>query len=520
MDINRIYRIDINRFLYIEVLYDGTGLYLMSPGNCPKEAVSIINLKKVAIIKINNKPMFTVNLPTKEITTVYEPISTAEIRNFSELSKDEHDNNDFLFNQLIFDKYLSEKIHTRTELHTHFMEVLSGEEYLNLILKYVDEIGFDSENHLCRAYPVKGKELDTTGVSRIVSKEEILSDSNLYNYIVKELSIEADKQVPFSEINKILTRRTALLTLAAYNKSKDTLYLVLDETSEEKVKTILSNAKADIYEEILTKSLESLKEQGIKYVEFSFSTQNVFEKLFKRFKNPVKGIEFNFLLSENRNAKGKAFKDIGKDNGYLDQLIRKGYITGFDLMGMEQEILERDYEKNSIDKSTLYDKLEPILVKLNKYNKDNLVLRLHAGEIFYDEPMNLDRKSNPERSLEIIDKIAKENNLNIPPPQIRIGHGVHIVKNNNYLKLLKKYKVVVEINASSNFALGNITRFSEIPYNWYLNNGIPVVLGTDGGGFYLTTPQDESTIAQLFAGLAEAKKIEKYDFDEIRRRLL
>ena len=95
---------------------------------------------------------------------------------------------------------------------------------------------------------------------------------------------------------------------------------------------------------------------------------------------------------------------------------------------------------------------------------------------------------------------------------------MHIQKNSNYLLLLKKYKVTIEINSSSNFALENIKNMSDIPYRWYYENNIPVVLGTDGGGFYLATPASESQNAELFGGRDVAKGIHETDQSEMRRR--
>ena len=127
-------------------------------------------------------------------------------------------------------------------------------------------------------------------------------------------------------------------------------------------------------------------------------------------------------------------------------------------------------------------------------------------------------KSNPERTLEIIDKIVQDNNLTVPPPSIRLGHGLHIQKNSNYLSLLKKYNVIIEINSSSNFALGNVKNMSEIPYRWYYENNIPVVLGTDGGGFYLATPASELQNAEIFGGRDIAKMVHETDQLEMRKR--
>ena len=106
-----------------------------------------------------------------------------------------------------------------------------------------------------------------------------------------------------------------------------------------------------------------------------------------------------------------------------------------------------------------------------------------------------------------MDEIVNDNGLHLPPPSIRLGHVLHINQTKNYLKLLKKYNVTVEINASSNFALGNVKKLQDIPYRWYLENRIPVILGTDGGGFYLTTLEDEAKLAEVYGGEGTIKDI-------------
>ena len=105
--------------------------------------------------------------------------------------------------------------------------------------------------------------------------------------------------------------------------------------------------------------------------------------------------------------------------------------------------------------------------------------------------------SNPLASLEIIDDIITKNSLKVPPPTIRLGHGVFFDKINGtrYEELLRKLGVIVEINASSNYGLGNVEELEEIPYRWYQERGIPFVIATDGGGAYLTDSIQEAQIA-------------------------
>lgn len=94
---------------------------------------------------------------------------------------------------------------------------------------------------------------------------------------------------------------------------------------------------------------------------------------------------------------------------------------------------------------------------------------------------------------------GKDKNSNVkilPPPEIRIGHGIYFDKNNvNYVRMLQELGAIIEINASSNFALGNIDEYNTLPYDHYLKNGIPTVISTDGHGLYDTSLKVEDYIA-------------------------
>lgn len=537
LELNRIYRLDLNDYLYINILYDGNDVFLISNGNTPSDVVSFSTTGKKTIIKMAGIPKCTINLEDGSVHTNLKIIPTSAVRNYSEILNTQAEDEDFLQNHMRYSKINGDNvIQNETELHTHFMEVLSGEEYLQLALKHLKYIGVDSSGNLCRSYPTlkdNPRILDDSLVHMWISREDVCHDRNLYNSLVKQLSLPTEKQVSFHEINTILTRRTAILDLIGYNAAKSQIDAVAvpENQLENAVRKLRSDAKSEIYVEILLASLETLKKQGVKYVELSYSTYSTIIKIHEKIKDiNIDGIKFNFLLSENRNAQGMAFREYyhdGVSNNIkrnknsieviLPKLIKLGYVNGFDLMGMEQPIIARDYKKDSDCNSSLYDKLSPVLKTLNSFNDNNLVLRLHAGEIQY-ELTNPDGKSNPERTLEILDKIVKDNNLIVPPPSIRIGHGLQIQKNDNYLSLLKKYKVIIEINSSSNFTLGNIKDMRNIPYRWYFENNIPMVLGTDGGGFYLTTPIDESKNAELFGGIDIAKGIHDTDKSEMKRR--
>ena len=87
-----------------------------------------------------------------------------------------------------------------------------------------------------------------------------------------------------------------------------------------------------------------------------------------------------------------------------------------------------------------------------------------------------------------------------------------------YIKLLKKFGCVVEINATSNYALDNIDEFSDIPYDYYLDNDIPLVICSDGHGVYDTTKYTEDNIAKLNSKDDNFDKIIKIDRKIIKEK--
>ena len=94
--------------------------------------------------------------------------------------------------------------------------------------------------------------------------------------------------------------------------------------------------------------------------------------------------------------------------------------------------------------------------------------------------------------------MVKRHSLVIPPPYIRLGHAVYFDYSNSaeYVRLLGKLGVVIEINASSNLALSNIYNLLTLPYDFYRKNKIPVVIASDGAGFYRTSPLQENLIGE------------------------
>lgn len=536
---NQIYKIYVNDNLYFELAYDveKEEPIIKSFGNTPDIVIEIKRMDKIFIVVVAGIPQVTINLNDNTFKSRLNVVPTAAVRNYIEDIKTCLEDEDFESNRKYYDgSKIDNPRKLATELHTHFMEVLNGEDFLNVVLPYIEAVGFDENGNLIKTFPtssVDPRYLDEDAVFVWKYSNKILKDKALLEKLAMELSLPVDKQVSFLEINRVLTKRTALVDLAGYNIARNDI-LALDYNTRNLVGQISkkrADAKVEVYVEILKKCLEVLKKDGIKYVEFSYSNPGTIKKIMEAlnyYEHP--DIKFSFLLSENRNRKGSDFCEnyvVNKTNYEfekkrnkasvecnLKKLLKLRYVKGFDLMGAETEILPKDNEKDSIGADSLYDKLAAVLRVLNSFNDDEIVCRLHAGEMVEAK----DLSSNPEKTLEIIDQIAHYENLLIPPPSIRIGHGLHINQNERYLELLKKFKVTVEINASSNFALGNIKNMKDIPYKWYVRNNIPVVLGTDGGGFYLTTGMDESYIAQLFGGKTVLNKVIQTEEKELKKR--
>ena len=157
-------------------------------------------------------------------------------------------------------------------------------------------------------------------------------------------------------------------------------------------------------------------------------------------------------------------------------------------MGKETPLV--DAELRETGRESYYRKIDAVLKELVKSN--NSVLRIHSGEAIGTE-------ENTEKIFRIIDKIKENNGYNnFPPPELRIGHGVHYNKSEYYYKFLKDNNVIVEINASSNYALSNIGDLDDLPYLDYLEHNIPIVLSTDGHGAYNTSILLEDKKALLY----------------------
>lgn len=393
-------------------------------------------------------------------------ITATELRNIGMMLRNA-DKDNYLENEARFSRsglMISESV--KTELHTHLIEILDSDKFLDFIERFNGIILLTSDGNIDFK----------NGTPYTVSQIRLMP--NLYKKVKSQLEIPVDRVGNFEELELKVKNRTRLL---------------LDVSSQVGSATGLGDseeAKVLVTKVLLHDSLVYLRDSGVKYVEVSHSNvkliNRILEGLDEEFFNHISGINFRFLFSSSRLKSAKDFRQCARN---LESALELQSVVGFDIMGLESKFSEDDLNPNA--KDSLYRKLSPIVLTLSRYQ--NTVLRLHSGEF-------ADTEENTEHLLEIIGLIEKDNQITLPPPEIRIGHGLHITKNPRLVELLKKYNCVVEINASSNFALSNVDNLKQIPYQFYLDNGIRVVLSTDGGGFYSTSSEQERYIAQTFIG--------------------
>lgn len=379
---------------------------------------------------------------------------------------------------------------TKTELHTHLMGMMTAEGFVDFLSQYLD----------CIYWPINEPISNTTQTVPIAS---ILNDKDALN----SLHIPHGEQVDYFTLDDRYSTRTELLKLAAHTTFSK-LYDMLEDnypnvSNEDKRKIITQQAETTVYNDYINRSLQELVNQNVKYVEISYSNPRRIAS-FQISQNLQDKITCKFLLSTDRSRSTRNMKQSAKS---LKKILTQGTSVGVDVMGQERpfSIEELDYNNSR----SFQRKLEILFDELLQY--DNTTLRIHSGEI--------PAPNNTLITLRMIDQIATKKEIVIPPPEIRVGHGLHFNPSEDYVNLLKKFHCIVELNASSNFGLKNIKDYNEIPYSYYLENDIPVVISTDGHGLYDTTIKEEDNIAKNHTTEKEYNTILQIDSDILGKKV-
>lgn len=404
---------------------------------------------------------------------------------------------------------------TRTELHTHLLGMLSAKELLKMVQEYTD----------CIYWPLdKGISND----AKLVSINDIIENEKLLD----QLMIKHGKQVNYEQLDTFYNTRTAivnyLISLMFLNNNEKPIifndlllkykkvifdnviksgsnysdrniqymmalmeYAKKEKQANRKLEQI---SKKQVFNSYINKALRELIKMGVKYVEVSYSNEEVIS-MIEIEPDVAQQTKCKFLLSTGRD---RSIKQIKKSAEELKIALSKGLTVGFDIMGQEVQLTdkEKEYDESKNSKS-FKKKLELLIDALNNNNFNN-TLRIHSGET----PISF---GNTEWILNALHEIKSTHLMEIPsrnilpPPELRIGHGIYFERNDNYIKRLKEFKAIIEINASSNKALNNINNYSMIPYDYYLENEVPIVISTDGHGLYDTNITQEDYIAQTIS---------------------
>lgn len=403
-----------------------------------------------------------------------------------------------------------DKQHLKTELHTHLLEILNANEFIDFVSPFNITFPLDINGNLDFAGGVEHKYSD-------VIKYDLL------NNLISSLTLDLDKETDFDRLETIVKNRSELMKRCASNlyeelslrpgwiakesKLKGEIASIENKIKKEKSKpkkewnkelleklnNELSEKKnfnenlalAETYSLFLDTALKKLSKENIEYSEISFSSPNTLRVLSKRFKDRD---DFKLLMSVNRENNVKHFKKVSKN---LEELLNEGTVIGLDIMGLEKPIDDEEYE-------LFKERYEWVLPVLHMY--PNSVLRIHAGE-FTDATLNVYKtlkaiKETSEKINSACKDLFDEDWGMIPPPRIRIGHGINIQKNPELIDLLKEMDVVVEFNISSNYALGHVENLESLPIKYYEDNGIKYVFATDGGGVYSTSTLQEENLAK------------------------
>lgn len=379
---------------------------------------------------------------------------------------------------------------TKTELHTHLMGILPAKSFLNFLSQYLDCIYWPVNDPISNA-------TQTIPIASAIYDKEVLDS----------LRIAHGTQADYLTLNNMYATRTELLKLVIKKVSSTLSEKLKDEhldfPEDKKEQVIQQQAEQAVYNNYINCCLEELVSQGVKYAEISYS--NFKKTLGYSIREDLKDkITCKFLLSTDRSRSIRNIKQQVKD---LKKAMDSGHFVGVDIMGLEVPFSDADLDYNN--PRSFQKKLEILLAELRQH--DGTTLRIHSGEV--------PSSNNTIITLQMLNQIEEAKGIVIPPPEIRIGHGIHFTPSEEYIDLLKKFQCVVEINASSNFGLKNIQNYQDIPYNYYLENNIPIVLTTDGNGMYDTTIKQENEIARKHTTPEQYETILKIDDDILERKV-
>ena len=387
----------------------------------------------------------------------------------------------------------------KTETHTYLTEILDSKEFIRFLNEYdvrypMNEYGlldFNSPKsysydeieyygwayNLERAFKVNLahsssiERFDEAVLNRekilkvgCTSLEQILGESVEWKKIETDIKEATDDIAGQIKSLEEISQNKSKQEKKRFNKEK----IKLNEKLNKLNKLKSSQSAKILYNELLNISLDKLTNNHIEYSTISFSNDARLEFMSMKHKGDKR---FNFLYSIDQNKTVKKFEDYAKS---LESLIKGKVVIGSEITGFEE-----NYEG-------LEEKLEWILPVLHIH--PNSVLRIHA-ESFSDHTSNILEVLKAIKTVSIrlnetcADLFGSEWGI-LPPPIIRIAHGLRLEDNQELIKLIKEFDAVIEYSLSANKALRNIKDYSKLSLAFYDKNKIKYVFSNDGGGMF------------------------------------
>lgn len=400
-------------------------------------------------ISLNGTPYATVNnlgvIKNKNVLTSFET------RLFAQGEKIE---------ALPFARFDKMPTKLKTDLHTHFAGAPTPEQLI--------EYGIGNDV-LFPAWILDKAKIDYSYLQAnkdgLYKLEDIISNFNNRQLLINAMKIDTSEQETFNKMEEIYAVR------GAFTKNPKMFIPILRAIANDS------------------------KQNGVKYVELSLSSIISDVKQLRELDKYMPdieretGVQIRFLGALWRHS------DKEWNNDEVDRLkvtAQSPYIVGCDVMG---------HETNST--MEFYDNIKELAKYAMQYDP-NFVIRVHAGE----NPLF---KANARQVLLAVEEahyeLSQTTDKPIPYPQVRLGHGIYgfdepapwdekeRTKNMTMQQLCDEIKPIIEFNMSSNLSLNNINGLHEIPIKQYIDNGIQVVLGTDGKGIYSTDLEQEMILA-------------------------
>ena len=434
--------------------------------------------------------------------------------------------------------YLRSEYKFRTDLHTHMNGNLPPDVLMALGLKhqiryplyYIRKLGLkctaEQEEALQKMRAETEAALGETGLEG-KHRERRIDDRTFINFaelilgnpegarenldrIRNSLTIPKDGQAVFADLEKVYLYRYVFTK----GKASETLFPGInpERIPDREVRGYLTRMLRDrqddryrgntLYQDLLLWIAREYQRWGIQYAEISdtalLNAAEFPEKLRQIHEimpsvTRETGVLLRFLAGIRR-IPLTIVRDRIPPNDYLNENLRSlrviaedPYVAGSDIIGEEiNDILE----------------LRGVIRELVRVAEKHpgFVLRIHAGE-------NDGLRDNVANSIRCVAEALREGQ---EAPPLRIGHGLYTcdlmsAKGQRLLEEMRKYRVTLEFQITSNVRLNNLSLLDRHPLRQYLKAGVRCVQGTDGGALYGTHSIDEELSLEKLLELSEAE---------------